>query len=85
MPAPEKKRRSRALRGLAEVRSRQHRARKLARRERVLVDKVAETQCSGYSADYTLCYLPAGAATAGEVLEVSVSELYADGLRVVPV
>ena len=33
--------------------------------ERVLVDKVADTQCSGYTADYTRCYLPAGAARAG--------------------
>ncbi len=81
----EKKRRSRELRGLSEVRSRHHRARKLGERERVLVDKVADTQCSGYTADYTRCYLPAGAARAGELLEVSVAELHADGLRVTPV
>jgi threonylcarbamoyladenosine tRNA methylthiotransferase MtaB len=81
----EKKRRSGALRGLSEVRSRQHRAAKLARRERVLVDKVAETQCSGYSADYTRCYLPAGSGATGELLDVTVDELYADGLRVTPV
>ena len=78
----EKKRRSRALRGLSEVSSRRHRAGKLARRERVLVDKVADTQCSGYTADYTRCYLPAGAAASGELLDVAVEELYADGLRV---
>ena len=78
----EKKRRSRALRGLSEVSSRRHRAAKLARRERVLVDKVADTQCSGYTADYTRCYLPAGAAASGELLDVAVEELYADGLRV---
>jgi threonylcarbamoyladenosine tRNA methylthiotransferase MtaB len=84
VPPEEKKRRSRALRGLSEVRSRHHRTAKLARRERVLVDKVAETQCSGYSADYTRCYLPAGAAVAGELLDVAVDELYADGLRVTP-
>jgi tRNA A37 methylthiotransferase MiaB len=85
VPPAEKKRRSRALRGLSEVRSRHHRTTKLARRERVLVDKVAETQCSGYSADYTRCYLPAGAAAMGELLDVAVDELYADGLRVTPV
>src|SRR5262249_9875022 len=45
---PEKKRRSRVLRGLSEVRSRKHRTHKLAQTERVLVDKVADTQCSGY-------------------------------------
>jgi threonylcarbamoyladenosine tRNA methylthiotransferase MtaB len=82
---PEKKRRSRELRGLSEVRSRQHRARKLGARERVLVDKVAATQCSGYTADYTRCYLPAGAAAAGETVAVHVHELHADGLRVTPV
>ena len=84
IPPEEKKRRSRAVRGLSEVRSRQHRTTKLARPERVLVDKVAETQCSGYSADYTRCYLPAGAAATGELLDVEVNELYADGLRVTP-
>jgi threonylcarbamoyladenosine tRNA methylthiotransferase MtaB len=84
VPPEEKRRRSRALRGLSEVRSRQHRSAKLARPERVLVDKVAETQCSGYSADYTRCYLPAGAARMGELLDVVVQELHADGLRVTP-
>ena len=81
----EKKRRSRELRGLSEVRSRQHRTAKLGGRERVLVDKVAATRCSGYTADYTRCYLPAGAAAAGALLEVSVRELHADGLLVTPV
>jgi len=81
---PEKKLRSRAVRGLSEVCSRRRRAAKLAGRERVLVDKVAQTQCSGYSADYTRCYLPAGAAAIGELLDVTVDELHADGLRVTP-
>ncbi|HEY3758286.1 MAG TPA: MiaB/RimO family radical SAM methylthiotransferase [Solirubrobacteraceae bacterium] len=81
----EKKRRSRELRGLSEVSSRHHRTEKLGTRERVLVDKVADTQCSGYTADYTRCYLPAGAAAAGEMIEVRVHELHADGLRVTPV
>ena len=80
----EKKRRSQTMRGFSEVRSRHHRTAKLGRTERVLVDKVAETQCSGYSADYTRCYLPAGAAAAGELLDATVDELYADGLRVTP-
>ncbi len=85
IPAEEKKRRSRELRGLSEVRSRHHRAAKLGGSERVLVDKTADTQCAGYTADYTRCYLPAGAARAGELLEVSVQELHADGLRATPV
>jgi threonylcarbamoyladenosine tRNA methylthiotransferase MtaB len=76
----EKKRRSRELRGLSEVRSRHHRAAKLGGRERVLVDKVAETQCSGYTADYTRCYLPAGAAARGELVEVRCIEPRADGI-----
>jgi MiaB/RimO family radical SAM methylthiotransferase len=80
----EKKRRSRELRGLSEVRSRHHRAAKLGGTERVLVDKVAASQCAGYSADYTRCYLPGGAATAGELLDVFVGELHADGLRATP-
>jgi threonylcarbamoyladenosine tRNA methylthiotransferase MtaB len=84
VPPEEKKRRSQAMRGFSEVRSRHHRTAKLGRTERVLVDKVAETQCSGYSADYTRCYLPAGAAAAGELLDATVEELYADGLRVTP-
>ncbi len=80
----EKKRRSQAMRGLSEVRSRHHRTHKLERTERVLVDKVADTQCSGYTEDYTRCYLPAGAAGAGQVLEVNVHELHADGLLATP-
>jgi threonylcarbamoyladenosine tRNA methylthiotransferase MtaB len=81
VPPEEKKRRSQAMRGLSEVRSRHHRTAKLGQTVRVLVDKVAETQCSGYSADYTRCYLAAGAATAGELLDATVDELHADGLR----
>ncbi|MDQ6777781.1 MAG: MiaB/RimO family radical SAM methylthiotransferase [Actinomycetota bacterium] len=77
----EKKRRSRELRGRSEVRSRRHRAAKLGRRERVLVDKVADTQVSGYTADYTRCYLPPGAAAAGELVEVRCEELHAEGIR----
>jgi threonylcarbamoyladenosine tRNA methylthiotransferase MtaB len=85
VPPQEKKRRSQELRGLSEVRSRHHRAGKVGATERVLVDKVAPTQSAGYTADYTRCYLPAGAARAGEVVQVSVEELYADGVRATPV
>jgi threonylcarbamoyladenosine tRNA methylthiotransferase MtaB len=80
----EKKRRSRVLRGLSEVRSRHHRAGKLGRRERVLVDKVADTQCSGYTADYTRCYLPAGAGRRGELVDVVCEQIHADGLACLP-
>jgi threonylcarbamoyladenosine tRNA methylthiotransferase MtaB len=80
VPAEEKKLRSRELRGHSEVRSRHHRAAKLGGLERVLVDKVADAQCSGYTADYTRCYLPAGAARRGEVLTVRCEELHADGI-----
>ena len=78
--APEKKRRSHTLRARSEVRSRHHRAAKLGRAERVLVDKVAQTQCSGYTADYTRCYLPAGAASRGKLVDVRCVELQADGI-----
>jgi threonylcarbamoyladenosine tRNA methylthiotransferase MtaB len=81
VPVEEKKRRSRALRGHSEARSRLWRAAKLGRRETVLVDKVADTQCSGYTSDYTRCYLPAGAAARGQLLDVTCEELYADGIR----
>jgi hypothetical protein len=47
----------------------------------VLVDKVADTQCSGYTADYTRCYLPAGTAGRGQLLEAMLVELQADGIR----
>jgi threonylcarbamoyladenosine tRNA methylthiotransferase MtaB len=79
----EKKQRSRRLRGHSEARSRLWRVAKLGRRERVLVDKVADAQCSGYTADYTRCYLPAGAAGRGELVDVACEELYADGIRCV--
>jgi threonylcarbamoyladenosine tRNA methylthiotransferase MtaB len=81
VPPPEKKRRSAALRGHCEVRSRHHRATKLGQTERVLVDKLADSQCSGYTADYTRCYLPAGAAGRGDLLDVVCEELYADGIQ----
>jgi threonylcarbamoyladenosine tRNA methylthiotransferase MtaB len=79
--APEdKKRRSRELRGHAEVRSRHHRSAKLGRRERVLIDKVAATQCSGYTADYTRCYLPPGVGNRGQLVDVRCLQLHADGI-----
>jgi threonylcarbamoyladenosine tRNA methylthiotransferase MtaB len=81
VPAEEKKRRSRELRGRSEVRSRHHRAGKLGLVEQVLVDKVADTQCSGYTADYTRCYLPAGAAQRGDLVQARLDELQADGIR----
>ncbi len=80
VPPEEKKRRSRVLRGHSEVRSRRHRAAKLGRPATVLVDKVAETQCAGYTEDYTRCYLPAGAAQRGSLVAVVCEELHADGL-----
>jgi threonylcarbamoyladenosine tRNA methylthiotransferase MtaB len=80
----EKKRRSRVMRGASEARSRQHRARKLGGTAQVLVDKVAQTQCSGYTADYTRCYLPAGTAERGSVVTVSCDALHADGIGCTP-
>jgi hypothetical protein len=47
----------------------------------VHVDKLADGQCSGYTADYTRCYLPAGAGARGELIDVECAELYADGIR----
>jgi threonylcarbamoyladenosine tRNA methylthiotransferase MtaB len=83
VPAEEKKRRSRELRGRSEVRSRHHRSGKLGGAERVLVDKVADAVCSGYTEDYTRCYLPAGAAPRGGLVDVECLELHADGIRCV--
>ena len=80
----EKKRRSQALRGHSEVRSRHHRAAKLGGRERILIDKVADTQCSGYTADYTRCYLPAGAGLRGQLVDVVCEQLHADGISCRP-
>jgi threonylcarbamoyladenosine tRNA methylthiotransferase MtaB len=77
----QKKRRSQVLRAHSEVRSRHHRAAKLDRRDQVLIDKVAETQCSGYTADYTRCYLPPASGGPGDVVDVVCEELQADGIR----
>ncbi len=76
----EKKRRSAVLRGRSEARSRLHCAGKLGSTVSVLVDKVADSQCSGYTSDYTRAYLPAGAAGRGEVVDVVCEELRADGI-----
>jgi threonylcarbamoyladenosine tRNA methylthiotransferase MtaB len=80
----EKKRRSQALRGRSELSSRLHRTARLGRPERVLIDKAAETQSSGYTADYTRCYLLAESANApgrGTLVDVDCVALYADGLK----
>ncbi len=77
----DKKRRSLKLRGHSEVRSRLWRSEKLGGRETVLVDKIADSQCSGYTADYTRCYLPPDTARRGELVEVVCEELHADGIR----
>jgi threonylcarbamoyladenosine tRNA methylthiotransferase MtaB len=77
----EKKRRGQVLRGRSEVRSRLHRSGKLGHRQTVLIDKVADSQCSGYTADYTRCYLPAGVGSRGELVTVTARELHADGIR----
>jgi threonylcarbamoyladenosine tRNA methylthiotransferase MtaB len=83
--APEvKKERGRRLRALSEVCSRRHRSAKLGTHVEVLIDKVAADRCSGYTADYTRCYLdsdPAHPATRGELLGVRAEDLHADGLR----
>jgi threonylcarbamoyladenosine tRNA methylthiotransferase MtaB len=80
VPAEEKKRRSRELRGLSEALSRRHRATKLGTVDGVLADKVAAEQVSGYSRDYTRYYLPGGAARAGETVDAAATDLYSDGL-----
>jgi threonylcarbamoyladenosine tRNA methylthiotransferase MtaB len=81
IPPEEKKRRSQHMRARSEVRSRHHRNGKLGHAETVLVDKTADAQCSGYTADYTRCYLPAGAGARGEIVEVGCREIHADGIR----
>ncbi|MGO9750436.1 MAG: MiaB/RimO family radical SAM methylthiotransferase [Solirubrobacteraceae bacterium] len=83
IPPAEKKRRSQVLRAHSETRSRIHRLAKLGRGERVLIDKLADTQCSGYTADYTRCYLPPRAGVRGELLDVGCVALQADGIRCV--
>ena len=64
-PAQEKSAAAGELRGLSEALSRRHRAAKLATVEEVLVDKVADSQVSGYGRDYARWYLSPGAAPAG--------------------
>lgn len=76
-----KKDRSQRLRGLSETLSRQHRATKLGNAEQVLIDKTAEVQVSGYTADYTRYYLPPNTAQAGEIVTVVGQEIYADGVK----
>jgi threonylcarbamoyladenosine tRNA methylthiotransferase MtaB len=81
VPAQEKKRRSREMRARSEVRSRHHRTAKLGTEQRVLIDKVADSQCSGYTADYTRCYLPSDAGARGQLIHARCEELHADGIR----
>jgi len=81
IPPHEKKRRSQHVRARSEVRSRHYRSAKLGRTETVLIDKTADAQCSGYTADYTRCYLPADAGARGEIVNVGCREIQADGIR----
>jgi len=81
VPAEIKKERGRRLRALSEVRSRLHRAQLLGSELEVLVDKVAADRCSGYTPDYTRCYLDGPPARAGELLTARSLELHADGIR----
>jgi threonylcarbamoyladenosine tRNA methylthiotransferase MtaB len=76
----EKKRRSKLMRGQSELRSRRHRTAKLGSSEQVLIDKVADSRCSGYTPDYTRCYLPPDAGTRGEIVQVACRQLHADGV-----
>jgi threonylcarbamoyladenosine tRNA methylthiotransferase MtaB len=76
-----KKERGRRLRALSEARLRLHRSAKLGADLQVLIDKVATDRCSGYSADYTRCYLGGVVARAGELVTARACELHADGLR----
>jgi threonylcarbamoyladenosine tRNA methylthiotransferase MtaB len=85
VPVAEKKQRSRELRGLSEVLGRKYRSAKLGAVEEVLIDKCADRQTSGYSADYTRYYLPADAADAGRFVRVRGDELYSDGIAATPV
>ncbi len=80
VPPADRKRRSQALAAHSEARSRMHRSAKLGARERVLIDKVADVRCSGYSSDYTRCYLPAGAGVRGQLVDVTCVDLHADGI-----
>jgi threonylcarbamoyladenosine tRNA methylthiotransferase MtaB len=81
---PPEVKRGRRLRALSEVRSRLHRSARLGSELDVLIDKVAADRCSGYSADYTRCYLEGAVATLGELVTVRVRELPADGIRCEP-
>ncbi|HWE09728.1 MAG TPA: hypothetical protein VG325_10255 [Solirubrobacteraceae bacterium] len=44
------------------------------------MDRSPGAQCSGYTADHTRCYLPAGAAARGTVIDVTCEELYPNGI-----
>ena len=81
VPVDEKKRRSQASAAAPRSARDHHRTGKLGRSERVLIDKLAEAQCSGYTADYTRCYLPAGAGARGAIVAAQCAELHADGIR----
>ena len=63
------------------VDNKHHRTAKLGKAETVLIDKTADTQCSGYTADYTRCYLPPDAGARGQLIDVRCDELQADGIR----
>ncbi|MGA2015170.1 MAG: MiaB/RimO family radical SAM methylthiotransferase, partial [Solirubrobacteraceae bacterium] len=81
VPAQEKRRRSQVLRARSEVRSRLYRSARLGDLQEVLIDKLADAQCSGYTPDYVRCRLPPGAGSRGEIVTARAVELHGDGIR----
>ncbi len=75
-----KKERSKKMRNLSEELGRHHRSTSLGTERVVLVDKVANSQVSGYTNDYVRVYMEPGAARSGQLVAVDIKKLRADGV-----
>ena len=77
----EKKERSKKMRKLSEEMGQRYRSTLIGTERQVLVDKVANSQISGYTSDYVRVYMEPGAAKSGQLVDVDIRKLHADGVR----
>lgn len=85
VPPQVKKDRSKRMRSLSEVQGWRYRAGTLGSTVAVLVDKEGNSRVSGYTEDYIRVHLEPGKAHSGQILDVKLEELCADGILGVPV
>ncbi len=76
-----KKERSKKMRKLSEEMGQRYRSALTGTERLVLIDKVANSQISGYTSDYVRVHMEPGTAKSGQLVGVAIEKLHADGVR----